>query len=198
MLNMPLGEFIEAVASREPTPGGGSVAGAAGALAVALGRMSLAFTTGKKKFAAHEDFYAHLAGRLERASGMFARLIAEDIEAYGLYNQAIRDKNPTDSEPVQLALAAAVGVPIEMSKLALALLEDLHSLSDKCSKWLVSDLAAAAALAVATVRMSGYNVRINTGQMTDQAAAAELLEVCRQDVAHAEHLLARIERAAVE
>ena len=54
-MDLPVKDFIAATAAKTPTPGGGSVAGAVGAMGVALGQMSLVFTQVKKKFAEHED-----------------------------------------------------------------------------------------------------------------------------------------------
>ena len=48
-------KFIEAAASKEPVPGGGSVAALAGALGTSLGHMVGALTVGKKKYADVED-----------------------------------------------------------------------------------------------------------------------------------------------
>ena len=48
-------KFIEAAASKEPVPGGGSVAALAGALGTSLGHMVGALTVGKKKYADVEE-----------------------------------------------------------------------------------------------------------------------------------------------
>ena len=45
--------YIHAVASSEPVPGGGSVAGVVASLGAALGSMVTNFTLGKKKYAEH-------------------------------------------------------------------------------------------------------------------------------------------------
>ncbi len=77
ILSVSVREFIEAVAERKPTPGGGSVAGVVGALAVALGEMALNFTRGKKQFAEHEELHERIARRLGRARRMFDKLISD-------------------------------------------------------------------------------------------------------------------------
>jgi len=191
----PVRDFIAATAARTPTPGGGSVAGVVGALAAALGEMSLNYTRGKKKFAAHEEHYAQVAPRLARARGMFEDLVADDVAAYELYCKAtaMPDGDEKDAA-VQVALAASIDVPREAAKLALALLGDLQGLADKCSRWLVSDLLAAAALAVATVRLCDYNVRINTPALDDAGQAAELRESSADDVKHAVRVHGQMER----
>lgn len=190
---MSVHDFAAATAGKQPIPGGGSVAGVVGALATALGEMALAFTRGKKKFAAHEADYAGIAARLARARAAFEQLIADDAEAYLMFQQAPAQ----DPQAKQLAVAAAIDVPREMAALAVAVLGEMHSLVGRCSRWLVSDLAAGAVLAEAVVRLSDYNVRINAGQYEDAAAAGDIVEQSARDVTRARELAGEIHSVAV-
>jgi formiminotetrahydrofolate cyclodeaminase len=52
---MELTQFLDKLASKEPTPGGGGAAALAGAIGVALGNMTGSLTAGKAKYAAVED-----------------------------------------------------------------------------------------------------------------------------------------------
>jgi formiminotetrahydrofolate cyclodeaminase len=196
LLSMSVKDFLSAVAQKSPTPGGGSVAGTVGALGVALGEMSLNFTRGKKKFAQHEPFYEHLGSRLARARAMFIDLVADDVAAYGFYAETAKlPDGPDKDEKMQLALAASIDVPREMTKLAIALMEDLLTLADKCNPYLLSDLMAGATLAAAAARLSDYNVRINVPQLTDTQAGKEVQQSSTNDLARANQLLADIEKA---
>ena len=197
MLSMSVREFVAATAAKQPTPGGGSVAGVVGALAVALGEMALNFTKGKKKFAEHEEYYAQLSGRVERAREMFQQLVADDVAAFQNYQQANRmEDGPEKGEAMDIATAAAINVPREATKLALALLGDMRELADKCNPWLISDLVASAALAEAACRLSDYNVRINLGNVKDETAAADLRAGSAADLARSVALRQEIEEAA--
>lgn len=196
-LSLSVRDFAAATAAKQPTPGGGSVAAATGMLATALAEMTLNFTRGKKKFAPHEAFHAHLSDRLTRTRKMFEDLLADDVSAYGLYREAAAmDDGPAKDQAMALALAAAINVPRETAKLALSLMDDLVSLSDKCNRHLVSDLAAAAALAVSTVQLCDYNVRINVPQLSDTDAAGQLRAASRGDLDRAKELHAAIEASA--
>jgi formiminotetrahydrofolate cyclodeaminase len=196
MLRSSVKEFVAATAAKQPTPGGGSVAGVVAALATALGEMSLNFTRGKKKFAEHEEFYAHLGGRLGKMRGMFLDLIADDITAYGMYADTSQlPDGPEKKDAEALALAAAIDVPREMAKLALALQEDLLSLSGKCNPWLVSDLIAAGTLAAAVTVLCDLNVRINAKNLDDAQAAADLRTASTADRQRAAKLAEQIEQA---
>lgn len=197
VLDASVRKFIASVAAKTPTPGGGSVAGVVGAMATALGEMALVFTSGKKKFASHQEFYDRLAPRLAKARAMFLDLVGDDMAAYSLYQDASRREDGGDKEQaVQLALAAATNVPREAAKLMLAVLGDFAAFADKCSPYLVSDLVAGAALAVAVVRISDYNVRVNVPNVTDRAAAQEVHHASAADVARAEELFSQIDQAA--
>ncbi|MCL2701652.1 MAG: cyclodeaminase/cyclohydrolase family protein [Phycisphaerae bacterium] len=195
-LALSVRDFSAATADKTPTPGGGSVAGAVGMLAAALGEMSLNFTRGKKKFAEHEAFYAGLAGRLTKAREMFADLVADDVAAYSYYQETSKlPDGPDKQQAQQTATAAAISVPREATALALAVLEDLQALSDKCNPWLITDLVAAAVLAAAVTQLSDLNVRVNVPSLADQQAGAELRNASKNDVGRAKALLAKIEQA---
>ena len=73
ILSIPVREFLAATAAKQPTPGGGSVAGVVAGLGVALGEMALNFTKGKKKYAEHEAFYDRLGGASSGQPRRFAR-----------------------------------------------------------------------------------------------------------------------------
>jgi len=191
LLDMTVKDFAGATAAKRPTPGGGSVAGVVGALAAALGEMSLAFTRGKPRFAEHAAEHKHLARRLAVTRGMFLDLVADDAAAYELFRQT-----KGAGEEGQVATAVAIDVPREMTKLALALLEDLRGFLPTSNRRLVSDLVAGAALAEAVVRISDANVRVNAPGVTDEAGAKEVVESSAADLEKAAALLAEIAAAA--
>ena len=199
VLSLSVCQFIEATAARQATPGGGSVAGVVGSLAAALGEMALNFTTGKKlpeNLAEYKEFYEHLSARLGRARIMFAGLVSDDMQAFSLYREASRmDAGPEKAEAVQLALAAATDVPREMAKLALALLADLAGLAERCNPQLISDVKAGAALAVAVLQLSHYNVQINIPSLDDAQAADDIGKASQADLEKGKQLLQQIEQA---
>ena len=172
ILNSSVTEFVNATTAKTPTPGGGSVAGVVGALGAALGRMTLNFSKGKKSLAEHEPYYAELEKRLEDACETMLDLVRYDIAAYGTYREANRLPDGDDkTRAVEKATAAAIDVPRKTTQAALSLLEDMKELAGKCNKWLITDLLAAGALAVAAATLSDYNVRINLPNLADTAAA---------------------------
>ncbi len=67
-------EYLEALASKAPTPGGGSAAAVYGAIGTALGEMVGNLTSGKKKFAIYEEDVQKILARLGGARMDFIRL----------------------------------------------------------------------------------------------------------------------------
>ena len=57
-------EYLEVLASKAPTPGGGSAAAVYGAIGTALGEMVGNLTAGKKKFAIYEEDVQRILVRL--------------------------------------------------------------------------------------------------------------------------------------
>ncbi|HUS46878.1 MAG TPA: cyclodeaminase/cyclohydrolase family protein [Phycisphaerae bacterium] len=199
LLEMSVADFIAATAAKTPTPGGGSVAGVVGALGTALGQMALNFTRGKKKYAEHEEFYERLGKRLEIAAKMFQDLVADDVAAYRLYQEAAKQEDsPQKQAAVQLATAAAIDVPREVTKLSLAVLADLKALQPRSNPYLITDLLAAGLLAVAAAKLSDYNVRINVPNVDDNRAAADIKKASADDLAKAQAILEELEQAAKE
>jgi len=105
-LKEPLKAYIDALASGEPTPGGGSAAALVGALGAALNSMVANFTVGREKFAAVEAEVRGLLEQSERLRAELQRLTQADTEAYGQY--AAASKLPRNSDEEKAARAAAM------------------------------------------------------------------------------------------
>ena len=196
LLSLTVRQFVVATAGKTPTPGGGSVAAVVGSLAVALGEMALNFSIGKKKFAEHADEHRHLLSRFGRAREMFQQLVADDIAAFTTYQEASRlSDGPEKDQAMEIATAAAIDVPREAAKLALAVLGDLETLAKMCNQYLISDLVAAAALCEAVSRLCDYNVRINIVNVRDRGEAGQLRSGSAGDLAAAVACRNRIEES---
>jgi formiminotetrahydrofolate cyclodeaminase len=164
----PLADFLASVASKTPTPGGGAVASAVGALAAALAQMVVSYSVGKKSLAQHEPRLQEATKVLERARGLLLELADEDAAAYGTVNEL--SKLP-EGDPRRAALArataASVQVPLAVMAACVDLLRLFETLAPITNKQLRSDLAIAAVLADATVRASRWNVAVNVAFLSD-------------------------------
>lgn len=184
-LSLPLERFLEDVAARTPTPGGGSVAAAVGGLSAALARMALEFTVGKKKFEAHEPRLRQLLEELRRAGAMFGKLLSEDIAAYERYAEARKSGDPAEQAR---AMATATAVPLEIAALAAAVVERLDEVKSFANPVLYSDVQVAAILADATAEAAGLTARGNLPRLSDaneaQALSDRLDAVLSKSAAH--------------
>ena len=155
-------DFLESVAAKRPTPGGGSVSAIVGSLGAALGVMTARYS---------EDTDSEAT--LDVLKNEFAALSDADADAYGLVSSAM--SLPKDNEEtkrrrktaLQSALADAAEVPLKGMGMAVKGLDVLAVLGPRCNKHLVSDLAAACGFLWAALEGCAENVRINAGSLVD-------------------------------
>lgn len=196
---LTLREFLVQTAAKQPTPGGGAVAGAAGALAAALAQMVVSYSLGKKNLATHQPLLEDAAKRLERARAMLLELADEDAAAYGLVNELTKLPETDARRITELpaALRASVDVPLSVAACATDLLRLMRDLAGKSNAYLRSDLAIAAVLAEATARSAAWNVNINVPQLADPMQREQVTRQTRELVEHAKSLAAEVEKACV-
>jgi methenyltetrahydrofolate cyclohydrolase len=189
---------LTAVAAKSPTPGGGAVAGAVGALASALAGMVVAYSAGKKSLAEHEPALRGAQSTLANARGLFLRLAEEDAAAYGAVNELSR---LPEADPRRAGLPAAteasVRVPAAMIAACVDLLRLMERLAPISNRHLASDLAIAAVLAEATARAARWNVVANAGLLPDGAERSASLADAERSVGEAAARRGRVEAACV-
>ena len=162
-------DFLESVAAKRPTPGGGSVSALVGSLGAALGVMTARFSSN-----------AEAEQGLDALKNELVALADADAEAYGLVSSAMslpKDSDDTKrrrKEALQAALGDASEVPLKGMAMCAKGLDLLAVLGPSCNKHLVSDLAAACGFLWAALEGCGENVRINSGSLSDKARGAAL------------------------
>jgi formiminotetrahydrofolate cyclodeaminase len=155
--------FLDALASKAPTPGGGAAAAMTGATASATASMVVEYSLGKKNLAEYEETNTSAREVLSRARRMFIELGEEDAAGYAVLNTLWKlDKD----DPVRIkgwsnAVAGAISPPRAMVALAMNLARTINGLVDTSNKMLKSDLGVAAVLCEAAARAAAWNVRIN-------------------------------------
>ncbi len=169
-------EFLNAVARKAPTPGGGSVAGAAGALACALARMAAEYSMGKNTKPSVRDKTAAILNRLRGADEILRGLVTQDAIAYAAMSAAGKAarENPAAKSAYQEAVLAAVAVPLEAAAVGAHALSAMDELKDLANPLLLSDLGVAAVLVEAAARAAWYMVTVNLPELTDAAMRAKL------------------------
>ena len=189
-------EFVEATAAAKPTPGGGSVAALAGALAAALTQMVAGLTAGRKKYAEVNDEAEAIlqqAGELREA---LTRAIGEDAAAFEAVMAAYRNKKLSDeerAEAIEAATIEAANVPLNVAELSVQAAKLAAVMASSGNVNAVSDAAAGALMARAAVQAAALNVKINATGMKNQPLAEEM----RVKVAQLENEASEIAAAAM-
>ncbi|MCI9360526.1 MAG: cyclodeaminase/cyclohydrolase family protein [Hungatella sp.] len=173
-------EFLEALSSRQPVPGGGGASALSGALASALGLMVGNLTVGKKKYADVEEEVQGMMRRLEQLQKDMASLADRDAKvfaplaaAYGLPS-GTEEERAHKEQVMEKNLLAASLVPMEIMEKAYEMLELLAGLEQKGSVMAVSDVGVAVQFARTALTGAVMNVYINTKSMKNRDKAEEL------------------------
>ena len=162
-------EFINTLASKEPTPGGGGAAALVGTVAAALCSMVANLTTGKKKYEQYQEDIDRILVYLEEAIGDINSYIEKDADAFGPLAEAykIPKDDPKKDEIMEKALLAAAVVPMELAGKLYELIPVMEELEQKGSKMALSDVAVAAVSCKAAMEGAVMNVYINTKSLTN-------------------------------
>jgi formiminotetrahydrofolate cyclodeaminase len=175
--NASLGNFRDATASAEPTPGGGSVAGVSATLGLGLVIMALEISA-KRKDAREPEKTAALIGE---ARAIMAELSADadrDVLAFQDYMAAARLPKFSDEEKRtrRAALDAAARRATEAPLLAARHIVDGLRLAGLAAPFshlhVVSDVGAGAGLLDGALKAILFNVDVNLPSLSDPALQA--------------------------
>lgn len=171
-------EFIDALASSAPTPGGGGASAYVGALSSALASMVGNLTVGKKKYAAVEPEVEEALARLEELRARLLELVDEDARAFEPLAASYRmpkdtpEQQAAKHEAEQAALVGACEVPLEIMGCVQEVVGLTDFMAHKGSRMALSDAGVAAAFARAASDGASLNIYINAKSMDDQELAA--------------------------
>lgn len=193
-----VGEFLEALAAKSPTPGGGAVASVTASIAAALAQMVLRYSQGKKSLAEHAQLHETSLDELQQLGADALALAQADAEAYGKLNTLWKlDKDdPVRQREWVGAVSGAIDAPRRVMLVSVRMLERFGDLVGKTNAMLDSDLAIAAVLADAGVRAGAWNVRINLPLVDDADAARQLGAEIEAIIERSRDLCDRVERAS--
>ena len=177
-------QFLDELASKSATPGGGSVAALMGAQSAALTGMVCNLTIGKPKYAEVEAEMQALLQKSEALREKLTGLIKADVDvfnrlmaAYGLPKETDADKSAR-SEAIQTVLKAATEVPLDCARACAEAIELSRIAADKGYLGVISDAGAAVMAGYGGLKSAALNVYINTGGLKDRAfAEAKLTEL---------------------
>lgn len=188
--------FVDATASSNPTPGGGSISALAGALGAALAEMVAGVTIGKKKYAAVEEDMKRVVPEAHELRNEFVRLIERDASAFDDVMAALALPKNTDDEKkhrtgaIEVATQKATAVPLDVMKACGRAITLIETVATKGNTNAISDAGVAALMTQAACRGAYFNVRINAGSLNDEAFVNDA-------IAQAESLMNRVDAAVM-
>lgn len=167
-------EFLDALASKEPAPGGGSGAALGGALAAALVSMVCNLTIGKKGYEDVQEPMADLLRKSEAIRDELPQLLEADTQVYGKVMAAYRQPRKTPEQKrarniaMQGALKEATEVPLSIAQRCAQVVELSLPAAEMGNQWAVSDAGVGVLLADASMRAALLNVYINLSSIKDK------------------------------
>lgn len=182
--DQPIQTFLDELASKSATPGGGSAAALMGAQGAALVSMVCRLTIGKPKFAEVEAELQEVLESAENLRAELTELIKEDIDVfnrlmskYALPKETEEEKS-LRSEAIQEILKQATEVPLQCVHACLKVIQLSQIAAEKGSPGVVSDAGAAVMSAHGGLKASALNVYINVRSLKDRTFAdAKLVEL---------------------
>ncbi len=171
--------FLDELASKASTPGGGGAAAIMGAMGAALVSMVCNLTIGKKNYEDVEDEIKDVLDKAENLRERLTDMIRADVEvfdqvmgAYGLPKETDEEK-AARSEAIQDALRAATDVPLACAGACAEVIDLSKVAAEKGNLNVISDAGVAVMAANAALRSAALNVYINIGGIKDKAFAEE-------------------------
>lgn len=180
MTNASCREFAAALASSDPTPGGGGAAALIGALGASLGAMVASLTVGKKKYL---DVEWRMKELITECEGLKEELLSQvEADEKGFLPLAaaysIPKEDPTRRSIIDEASLGALAAPLRIMELAYEVITVSKELAEKGSRLAVSDAGCSAEAALAAMRCASLNVFINTRYLGDRDRAEEINGRC--------------------
>ena len=179
-VKQPIEKYLGSLGSSDVSPGGGSAAALCGAMGAALVEMTSRINA-RREFKKSGRISAQARKNIARAEALkkkFGMLMRLDTEAF--LRLAAIPKDKRSSAVYARALRHAAMVPIEISRLAVRVLEIGVSEVPRTSAWLASDLAEAGILLETAFFAGRLNAEINFKYIKDKkfvSAAVQELKV---------------------
>jgi len=169
--------FLEALASKSATPGGGSSAALMGAQGAALVSMVCRLTIGKPQFAEFEQELQTVLTQAENLRAELTRLIKADIDVFNrlmskyALPKATEDEKTARSQTIQDVLKTAIDVPMQCIIACVEIIKLSKVAAEKGNPGVVSDAGAGVMAAYGALKASALNVHINAASLKDKKFA---------------------------
>lgn len=171
-------DFLNSLASSDPTPGGGGASALIASIGCCLCSMVANLTTGKKKYAEYQDKIDEYLLKLKDLNEVLLKDIDKDAEAFRplAAAYALDKSTPGYDEIMEKATYDAALAPLEITRDIYELVPVIEDLSVMGSRLAISDVAVAASAVQAALQGVVMNVYINTRSLKDKDAATKMNE----------------------
>ncbi len=198
LVDKPIREFVEALESKEPTPGGGSVAALSGSLGASLTAMVGNLTFGRKSFEALDETTKETFNKnfdeITTIKQRLNKLVDEDVKVFDAFMKAL--KMPKETEEEKLARKAAMKeatikaleVPLDTANECLNILKLQKVFAENGNVNAITDVGVGALMAYAGVEGALFNVIINLQNLKDESYVSEKKAECDSILAEANKL----------
>ncbi len=175
---MTVSQLLAALASPDPTPGGGTAAAIAGAMGTSL--LVMVAGLGKSKNNTDDERAALASARaaIEPITATLLDLADADAASFDAVMAAYRSPKATDEEKrartqaIQAALRGATEIPLETLRACADALAHARAVADYGNRSAESDAGVAIGLLRAAANGAAANVRTNLGGLKDEAFKA--------------------------
>lgn len=197
-------QFLERLASGDPTPGGGSAAAIMGAMGASLVSMVCNVSIGKKGYEAVEGELRALLARSEVLRRRLAAMVGEDVAAfdglmaaYKLPKTSAEDKAHR-ADAIQASLRRATEVPLDCARACAEVIGLCKLAGEHGYRHVISDAGVGVAAAYSALRSAALNVYVNAPALKDRGFAERCItqidELMRSGGADSDAIYASIRR----
>jgi formiminotetrahydrofolate cyclodeaminase len=173
--------YLDQLASKQATPGGGSAAALMGAQAAALVSMVCHLTIGKPKYAEVDAEMRDLLAEADALRNLLLGMIQADVEVfnrlmacYALPKTTEQEKSYR-SEQIQEVLKQATQVPLDCAKACARTIKLSRLAAEKGRLGVISDAGVAVMSGYAGLKSAALNVDINLSSLKDRLFAESKL-----------------------
>jgi formiminotetrahydrofolate cyclodeaminase len=186
MTQKSIDEFLDRLASADPTPGGGSAAAIMGAAGAALVSMVCNVSIGKKGYEAAEPEMRAVLEKSESLRRRLTGMVEDDVTAFDGLMAAYKLPKATQhdtarrADAIQASLERATQVPLDCARVCGEVIALSRRAGEHGYQHVISDAGVGVSAAYAALRSAALNVFINAPALKDRAFAEQAVDEIEQ------------------